>query len=528
MILNSILPVKYGWAEEAFLANPNHNFHNFHYQVESGAHHAVAMGYYYMLAPKPDGSEYEYIKLISSLGARAIPIRIFFKKSTGVFHVVYSGVGDGRLNPLASLHGIRRINDTFYPIAQKDFEIIKGYAAAKADTSDISITDLNFELFDEHFCLTWIIEDDEWLSFNLVGNWKSKKVVDDLVTLFTENMPWEKYEALFFDSLGSSLKVVITNGEYGGKGTYPSWDDGKLELVQRITAYARNTALTGQDKPYAVFANIWNPHNKYVQQTILNWYAHGKLRLDHYYYEAGGLGTQAPNGVIPGTTIPAYVDPKNLTGAYLPANLVALDDVYGFNRSEFDGTDDYDRAQHFKQHLDACGTAGNYGSWFGWYGEDYVGLKYENKLIYTNDLQLLRAIPNWDNIAGVVVPAYNQTSPTDERHWDGIVYRSSRSYASADVIYSFNPINHEMYIVYRKLEGAVQLPPGLKVEEASFVDEWFTKTHEDALPAIDIQNRIIKLKPKYHHKLFKGIRITFEEIYEPQPNPPKNLRIIHN
>ena len=500
---------------------PNHHLHNFS-AVTEASYHAIEMGYHLVARDKLEGSKYEGLKLIKSHNANVGPVRVFCEKSTGKLYLRYHSYLERQsdnLNPLAAMHGLSRKNKTLYPITWKDLKIIKGYSAAKLDTSDLTLENLTLELIREYFYAAWEIDSGGWLSCNLRGNWQSKKVVDDMVAATTANFPWEKYEAIFFDSFGASLDSTVTNAKYGWQGSYTSWEEGKLDLVRRITEHARNTALTGQSAPYAVFANIYDPKKISLYQTVLRWYAQGLLRLDHYYYEGGGLGQQAPNGVVPGTSLPAYVDPKNPNEAYLPASKVSLDDVVGFNRSDFDGVDVYNRFQHFKQHLDACGTAGLYGAWFGWYGEDAVNLEHKGELIYTNDLQLLRSIPNWDNIARVPVPAYNQLSPEDQRAWDGHVYSSKNSYASSDVIWSRNPFNHELYVVFRSLVGKVALRPGEQVESAYFVNEWFGAKDEDALPALQIQGSTIGLKSRYRSRIKQGIRITVSGSSVPLPPP---------
>ena len=126
-------------------------------------------------------------------------------------------------------------------------------------------------------------------------------------------------------------------------------------------------------------------------------------------------------------------------------------------------------------------------------------------------MQLLRAIPNWDNIAKVPVPAYNQPCPEDQRSWNGQVYWSRNSYASTDVIWSRNPFNQELYVVFRSLGGKVELRPGEKVESAKFVNEWFGTTDEDATAALQIYGHTISLKYVYWNKLKNDV---YRFIYE--------------
>ena len=170
---------------------------------------------------------------------------------------------------------------------------------------------------------------------------------------------------------------------------------------------------------------------------------------------------------------------------------------------------DLDHAAFFDQHLDACGTAGVQGSWFGWYGEDYVTIKdTEGRLIYTNACQLLRAIPNWDNIRRIPVSPFKTYSPTDERRWDGRVYQSTHSHASHDIIYSRNPDNQELYVVFRNDAATVSLLAGEKLVSACFVSPWFSGTSEDALPGLhyDDERRTVRLADP--ENLGRGIRIV--------------------
>jgi hypothetical protein len=346
--------------------------------------------------------------------------------------------------------------------------------------------------------------------------------VEDMLRSTLENTTWHQYEALFFDSLSGAARKS-TNADFGGKGAYPTGLDGKLAFVNAVVQYVRDPAKTGCPRPYLVFTNIYDPLGGTATKL---WYGTGQLRLDHYYFEKGCkdsgsylthhgyvLGTQHANGVVPGTSQPAYVDRDesgNLVNpkAYLPANLVAVDDAYTWSM-RVSKKPNFDHAAFFDQHLDACGTAGIQGSWFGWYGEDYVTVKdTEGRLIYSNACQLLRAIPNWDNIRGIPVPRFKSYSPTDKRKWDETVYHSTHSYASHDVVYSRNPDNQELYVVFRTEAATVSLLPGETLAAACFANRWFIKTKDDALPSLnyDAERRTVKLTDS--DKLGRGIRIV--------------------
>ena len=484
----------------------NHHIHLFS-NNDFKSEHAVEMDYTFVTTSKPEDAEYSNLKLIKEHNAKVCPVRVFEEKSSGKLYVAYHGWFEQRgtdRNPIAEFNQLIRTNWVKYPLALGDLNVIKGYCAAKSATDDLTVQNLTMPLLAERFHTAWPTEDNQFKAFNLLANWESRKVVQDLVAASTVAFPWEKYQAMFFDSLGEVKDIATSNANYGGMGSYATWNEGQLGFVKAVTDYARDIGLTKQAEPYRVFGNIWDPLGR--QRTVLAWYGSGALRLDHYYHESGGVGKQAPNGVVPGTTQPAYVsafDPMD----YLPADRVALDDVYGYNKE----LDTFDREEHFLQHLDAAGTAGKFGAWFGWYGEDYLERRdKDGKLIYTNDLQLLRALPNWDNLADVPIPPFNSPSPDQERRWNGEVYESPNSYASASVVYSRRPSTNELYVVFRSVDGTVTLRDGEQVKEARLVDDLFRKTTEDALPALIVGPGTIKLASSAGHLLKRGIRITLE------------------
>jgi hypothetical protein len=490
---------------------PNHHLHNFA-SSDAMTRHAKVMGYYFAGPRKPDDPEFAGIGIIRMLNARVGPVRVHIQKSTGKIYVSYLPTlcdpSTGR-SILAEEYGLQRRGYRRYPITMTDWKILSGYSAARKDPSRLKLEDLDHDTFKEYFFPTWIIRNPDWIGFNFSANWQSKNVSADYVRIVTENMPWTKYGALFFDSFGSRDLLTAANDEFGGLGSYSDRRAGQLHFVKSVTDFARDTARTGRKNPCMIFTNIYDPKSKECRD-ILRYYGENILRLDHYYYEKGGLGTQAPNGTVPGTDTPAYVSTAN-PAHYLPAGRVALDDVYAFNRSDYDGKDTYDRSAHFYQHLDACGTAALHGAWFGWYGEDSVALKdKQGRLIYTNDLQLLRTIPNWDNMAALAVPSFGKTTGDDVRQWDGKIYKSQRSYASEEVIYSRHALTQELFVVFRKPDGVVRLRPGEKVRQAKLANDCFRSTDKDARPYLRVEGDKLRLKSRAADILGKGIRLELE------------------
>ena len=517
-------------AQDAF-DFPNHHLHNF-YVSERTYEHAVAMGYRLVPASssvdRDSSPAYGCLAVIRNHNSHICPLRIHVRKKDGKLFVTYhshAGTTEEGLNPVALGNGIRRKNTGYgrrTEMDTDDLRMLKGFGAARLKVGELTMGNVSYEEIQKRFHTSWPLENSQFKSCNVLCNWQSHKVVEDMLQATLENIPWGEYNALFFDSLSGGDRKTA-NAEFGGRGVYPTALDGKLAFVRAVVEFVRDPAKIGRPRPYLVFTNIYDPLGRTAAKT---WYGTGQLRLDHYYFEKGSkdsgsylthhgyvLGTQYANGTVPGTNQPAYVN-RNGSGelvdpeAYLPANLVALDDAYTWSM-RVSRKPDFDHAAFFDQHLDACGTAGIQGSWFGWYGEDYVTVKdTEGRLIYSNVCQLLRAIPNWDNMRGIPVPPFKAYSSEDERKWDGSVYQSTHSYASRDVVYSRNPDNQELYVVFRNDGATISLLAEEALVDACFVNPWFSKTGENAISSLryDSERREIRLADT--GKLGRGIRIV--------------------
>ena len=106
--------------------------------------------------------------------------------------------------------------------------------------------------------------------------------------------------------------------------------------------------------------------------------------------------------------------------------------------------------------LTTAGIAGRQESWFGSYGE-------ANEWILSpgmNAIQLLRAIPNWDNLTNAV-----------NRSWDGAVYSSSQSYADQAIVYSRHPKTGKLFAVFRSAPPSCHSEPQ---RQSSVCGAWMT------------------------------------------------------
>ena len=127
------------------------------------------------------------------------------------------------------------------------------------------------------------------------------------------------------------------------------------------------------------------------------------------------------------------------------------------------------------------------GAWFNWYGRfsgsgDNVPMN--NIYEVPNWLQLIRVIPNWDNLCGI---------PLEKRHWDGNIYESPNSRIDDHVVYSRQPETQKLFVVFLDDKGEVLLNPGEKVVSIKKVDAYFCET-SDGTNELEVKGNIISIK----------------------------------
>lgn len=105
---------------------------------------------------------------------------------------------------------------------------------------------------------------------------------------------------------------------------------------------------------------------------------------------------------------------------------------------------------------EVAGTAASLGSTFGWYGR-FGGTgdmpAYKSIREVPARLQLVRVIPNWENLHRI---------PLSERKWDGETYHSPKAYISKDVIYAVQPRTNKLFVVFLSANSSVEIPDSHK------------------------------------------------------------------
>lgn len=475
----------------------HHHIHNFYFNDSDKTKpnylamqsHAIAMSYdattHYLAKTLP--GNIDGLKRILLHNAYYIPFSIDFAKQQVKYTVSYVDANNkSTVNP-------DRVVWNSYPMQAADVELLKVYGCAQ-NVGYGKITIHSSESDAKRF---FRIDKDYR---RVIVNWQSRYVVESLAAKTIGSLATRNYDYLFIDDLPRSPGNCL-NKESGGKGAYPTWKEGQLAFLKMVNDGAHS--MTGrQGDQIKVFGNIWSP---YADFQTAKWYSEKNLRLDHYYFESGGtaredfLYGQVANGKDPETGLPAF---SPLLGGYLPANRMSLGthiETMKLLASGKASKADVDR--YMAQHYVAAGVAATQGSWFGWYGETSLDKTYSSgQLIHSNAMQLLRVIPNWENLAGVplAVRTYNKKSN---------VYASTNSRFSDSVIHGLNPLNGEVYAVFRDVSGKVDLM-GKRIVTASFVNAYFNMTGENALPCLNVVNGYAVLTCS--DKIGRGVRLSLQ------------------
>ncbi len=127
--------------------------------------------------------------------------------------------------------------------------------------------------------------------------------------------------------------------------------------------------------------------------------------------------------------------------------------------------------------LRTAGIAMQQKSWFGWYGKVKPSQT-------SNGVQLLRALPNWDNLVNALVRFWNPTTR---------IYRTSNNYADPHVAYGYHPTTGQLFVVFADVTGVVWLRPSEEVTAVKRVDALFCET-TDGRADLAISGSQVRLK----------------------------------
>jgi len=247
---------------------------------------------------------------------------------------------------------------------------------------------------------------------------------------------------------------------------YATYSDGRAAFYKKL--YQR----TLQEFPKAKF--IMEPFNLYSNwlRTVENRADRRDLMPDMLVQE--GFGTQ-------------FVDDPRV----FASGLITPDRV---------GSTQPDHEGEYENRLVAakCATSGAWYSWSGRFGGTGNMPNFGEVTEVYPRLQLIRCLPNWDNLARV---------PLKDRHWDGATYESPNSHADPNVIYSRHPRTGKVFVVFLNTQGRVVLRPGETATAVHRADAFFMEAGDGAQD-VSVADAQVSLKGRGIFRTNKGYVIT--------------------
>jgi hypothetical protein len=169
---------------------------------------------------------------------------------------------------------------------------------------------------------------------------------------------------------------------------------------------------------------------------------HSTFGLDHYYNESGVNNDVSAFGIIP----------PDMVTITLHAT-----EAYSFPYPYIAGYDET---------LGLAEIAATQGSWYGSFSVVDFAWVINSGM---NAIQLLHAMPNWDNLANA-----------SNRSWNGAVYASSNSYADFNIVYSRHPKTSKHFVVFRSGTAVLPLRASETVVSVHCVDDIFIEREDCA------------------------------------------------
>lgn len=237
---------------------------------------------------------------------------------------------------------------------------------------------------------------------------------------------WDTIQTYEGKRLGSQVTLKYWTG-YDGSDKHPDvTHEYKTHSDGRAAFYKTLWKKTRQKYPDARFmVEPWHPYNEYIKHIEKRTDVM-ELLPDLIVQEKGGIDF-ATDKNIENSIHNGWIDYTRL-GSTSP-NIFKEED----NRK-------------------VAGTAASLGSVFSWFGR-FGGTgdmpAYQSIREVPARLQLVRVIPNWENL---------HRTPLAERTWDGETYASPKAFISKDIIYAIQPRTNKLFVVFLKANVSVEIP----------------------------------------------------------------------
>ena len=315
-------------------------------------------------------------------------------------------------------------------------------------------------------------------TFSVQFDFQQQAVIDEIVQRIIDYAKGLENKKIGFTFGGCAWDVATLNGDF--------WADIQKNKGRRITlahwtgrdSSVLHPAITHQDATYrdgeaAYYKQLFKrirqewPNAKFIMEPSRiydNWIKIIKDRPDSKSLMPDML-TQEDSGT-------QFVDDERI----FSTDLITKNRV-GSTTPNILG--EYENRRH-------AAKASVNGAWFGWYGR-FGGTgdmpNFQNIYEVPARVQLIRIIPNWENLADV---------PISKRRWDRKIYSSPNAYVSKNIIYARNPKTKKLFVVFLNTKEAIKLPADSKVISIQRTDRFFIES-EDGRTDVIIDNGKVKL-----------------------------------
>jgi hypothetical protein len=328
-----------------------------------------------------------------------------------------------------------------------------------------------------------------WFSgdgFSVEPDWQQQNVIDYFVKHVVEDSRSKERPSKNFLFAGAAWDVPQLTGDFYGEGkqvTLEYWNGKDSSGLYQGNTHDYNTYSDGRMLYYISlkvalsieysgrYLNfIVEPYNFYD-----SWFK-GLLKLDPAFQEQlmEDLMVTEESGKTTWASGTEFVDDKRV----FDTKLISKDHTGSTT------PDNHDLASNKL----IAGKAGVNGAWFSWYGRfSGSGDRVPMKNIYEvpNWLQLIRVVPNWDNLNGIQL---------SNRKWNGSAYTSTNSRIDDNIIYSRQPKTNKLFVVFLNGKGEVRLNPGEKIVSISRVDDYFCEAGDGSKDVKINGSKVILLK----------------------------------
>ncbi|MBL1170655.1 MAG: hypothetical protein D8M50_17815, partial [Candidatus Brocadia sp. AMX1] len=305
----------------------------------------------------------------------------------------------------------------------RNINITKSYSQAERDFYNQYMTWKSYDPFPDNIATGWF--QGTSTEFNPLWDFQQQAVIDMVV---------EGVIAMCHDYEDVSLPFTFAGHMYDESpldGYFYCWVSGrnKVTYLSNWTGTESGLLHGTITHEYATYQDGKAAFFKQLKARMLAEFPNAKWIVEPYDVYWGWINQikdrtdkdeLTPDMISQESSSTEFVDDS----AIFNSGLAITKDMMGI--SQPNSVDEYENRLY-------AANAGINRAWYNWFlrfGGTGNMPSFQNITEVYPRLKLIRCLPNWDNLNNV---------PLTDRSWDGSVYRSTKSYASSDVMYSRQP-----------------------------------------------------------------------------------------